>query len=74
MKYEIFFICSSSFFILHSSLNFAKQNSLGEPLRAPSARSRRAIRSITPSCAPLVRFVRRGSASIPLAKDASYKI
>jgi hypothetical protein len=40
MKYEI----SSSFFILHSSLNFAKQNAFG---RAASLRSRRAIRSIT---------------------------
>jgi hypothetical protein len=51
MKYEIRnnfyfvgFILHSSFFILHSSLNFAKQNSFG---RAASLRSRRAIRSIT---------------------------
>ena len=64
MKSEEFF--RASFFILHFSLNFAKQNSFG---RAASRRvprhSRRAIRSITRTA---FHAVAGGSATIPLAK------
>jgi hypothetical protein len=83
-QYEIIFIDSNfSFFILHFSLNFAKQNSFGRAAslhkkrpakisfgRSFLLRSRRAIRSITFGL--MLRISPYGgSATIPLASALS---